>query len=92
MSQRKAIIETMARAMAGNVTEQQMKYNPIKAGIARGDAKNVLAALESAGYVIVKREPDDAMLDAADAADAAGLGAEPYGDIYRAMIAAQEQK
>lgn len=44
------------------------------------------------GWVLVPREPTEAMLDAADAADAQGLSAEPYGDLYRAMIAASPAK
>ena len=48
--------------------------------------------LEAAGFAIVPKEPTEAMLDAADAADAAGLSAEPYADIYRAMLAASQLK
>ena len=97
MSEREAIIETMARA---NYEEDNgLAWPPVTTPIAaayRADALIALAALESAGYVIVKREPDEAMIAAYwdsierehDALTMKGKAAARY----RAMIAAQEQK
>ena len=76
-------------------------------GHAEARAKFYISALESAGYVIVKREPDEAMLiagyDARNAARGsavsgmtidAQLRAQCFREdaIWHAMIAAQEQK
>lgn len=65
-----------------------------------GCANDILAALDAAGYVVVPREPTEAMIDAvvhdADldiywSYNADGRPGEPR-DAYRAMIAAQESK
>lgn len=54
-------------------------------------ASAAIAALASAGYVIVKREPTEAM-EKAGAYQVSGITRVGAGSIYRAMIAAQEQK
>ncbi|HRI99358.1 MAG TPA: hypothetical protein PKV67_01170 [Hyphomonas sp.] len=56
-------------------------------------ATAILAALDAAGYVVVPREPTEAMQEAARAAPLArGIGYVGIGGIYRAMIAAQEKQ
>ena len=52
-----------------------------------------IAALESAGYVIVRREPDEAMIEAGcNAREANEPRDKNTTATWRAMIAAQEQK
>jgi hypothetical protein len=63
----------------------------------RVEAQIIKDALDAAGYAIVRREPDEAMIDAAF--EAVGTGANEleaeraqYRHAYQLMIAAQEQK
>ena len=63
----------------------------------KNTSSGILAALDAAGYAIVRREPDEAMIDAAFGAIGSGaneLEAEraQYRHAYQLMIAAQEQK
>ncbi len=56
-------------------------------------ATAILAALDAAGYVVVPREPTEAMREAARTAPLArGIGNVGIGEVYRAMIAAQEKQ
>lgn len=56
-------------------------------------ATAILSALNAAGYVVVPREPTEAMREAARAAPLTrGIGYVGIGEIYRAMIAAQEKQ
>lgn len=63
-------------------------------------ADAILAALDSAGYVVVPREPTDEMVVAGDERIIEALNDHtfalrpitPADDAYRAMIAAQESK
>lgn len=102
------IIETMARGTHGyafrllerkpNAYMDERKMRERAAEIceqARLNAELAIAALNAAGYAIVKREPDEAMIDAA-------IAAAPVNNCeitrivmiraYRAMISAQEGK
>lgn len=95
MTEREAVVEEISKAIWN-----ECEYP--------GDAARLaVSALEAAGYVIVKREPTEAMLiagyDARNAARGSGvsgmtidaqLRAQCFREdaIYRAMIAAQEQK
>jgi hypothetical protein len=63
----------------------------------RVEMQTAIAALDAAGYAIVKREPDEAMLEAALAKLSDATVEDPKAAAwdalraYRAMIAAQEQ-
>ena len=108
MSERDAIIETMARGIepvlfGDDAFEAHRAASPYIVDFAKNAVRKrvdlAISALESAGYVIVRREPDEAMLQAA-----LGVYDKPAADFpeddwraqyvaeYRAMIAAQEQK
>jgi hypothetical protein len=104
------IIETMARGTHGYAfrllerepdaykDERVMREVAIETcEKARLDAAAAIAALDAAGYAIVRRKPDEAMLDAAF--EAVGTGANEleaeraqYRHAYQLMIAAQEPK
>ena len=96
MSEREAIIETMARGLL----TKQMRAILNAAGLELEEGQDTLAArfagqvaaaLESAGYVIVKREADQHQIDAAYAQ--CGMDGPDLALMYRVMVqAAQEQK
>ena len=97
MSEREAIIETMARGLkpewwgdGATVFENYIGQAVHYRERAIDDCAKVLAALESAGYVIVKREADKHQIDAAYAQ--CGMDGPDLALMYRIMVqAAQEQ-
>lgn len=87
MSERDAIIETMARGIeptlfGGDAHQAHRAARPYNIKFARAAVlqrvRLALTALESAGYVIAKREPDEAMLQAA-----LGVYDKPAADFSR---------
>ena len=100
MSEREAIIETMARAMHAENLRDCLQRNGMTAlweshsekyrESVRNEACHTIAALESAGYVIVNREADQHQIDAAYAQ--CGMDGPDLALMYRVMVeAAQEQ-
>jgi hypothetical protein len=84
---RKQIIETMARAMVSAEYERNPNHST-RVSYHRDDAAAALSALESAGMVVVPREPTEAMVDAAIMADRPALGRITVGDVLKAEYAA----
>ena len=62
MSEREKIIETMARAMCCD--PQNCEAPKCGCAVPSENARYVIAALDAAGYAIVRREPDEAMIAA----------------------------
>ena len=78
--------------MSDKEIEAAMSWGAWGAGITIGEARMALSALEAAGYVVVLKEPTEAMIEAGVEAM---LASETCGgevtNIYRAMIAAGEK-
>lgn len=84
--------EVIAAAMKAGVDNDGDGFS-IGEKWSRTFADAILAALDAAGYVVVPREPTEAMREAARAAPLArGIGNVGIGEVYRAMIAAQEKQ
>lgn len=98
MSERDEILDAISR---GLLTKQMrailnaagLELEEGQDALAAKFAGQVAAALESAGYVIVRREPDEAMIEAGcNAREANEPRDKNTTATWRAMIAAQEQK
>jgi hypothetical protein len=92
--------EVIAAALPGSRRVLQLYDRPggvpgnrLRAASVEEQADAILAALDAAGFVVVPREPTEAMREAARSAPLArGIGYVGIGEVYCAMIAAQEKE
>jgi len=85
---RDEMIEVMARAIAGSGYEHGGIYVEACTKL----AQTALSALEAAGYVVARKKPTEAMLDAGYWASKRGRAVDREKNAYAAMLSASQQE